>query len=51
MEATRKRYSRDVIQETFRKMLADKKSIHKYVKKYGTLSGFPDATVRFAKPL
>ncbi len=33
------------------KMIADKKAIQEYIRSHGTIAGFSDESVRFAKPL
>lgn len=35
----------------FRKMIADKRAVHSYIRKHGTLEGFEDGAIVFAKPL
>lgn len=39
------------VKDVFKKMLADKKSVQSYIRQHGTLNGFDDGTVIFAKPL
>ena len=39
------------VKNTFRKMMADKKAISDYIRKKGTIRGFKDDSIRFAKPL
>lgn len=39
------------IGKVFRKMLADKKAVQSYIREKGTLEGFQDETITFAKPL
>lgn len=39
------------IGDAFRKMVADKKSVQSYIRENGTLEGFGDETIIFAKPL
>ena len=35
----------------FKKMLSDKNKMRSYIQKHGTLNGFKDDTIIFAKPL
>ena len=35
----------------FKKMLSDKNRMRSYIQKHGTLNGFNDGTIIFAKPL
>lgn len=37
--------------QIFHKMVADKKAIQEYIRAHGTIAGFSDGSVRFAKPL
>lgn len=39
------------VKNTFRKMMADKKAISDYIREKGTIRGFKDDSIRFAKPL
>ena len=39
------------ITNVFRKMLEDKKAVQSYIRERGTLEGFEDETIIFAKPL
>lgn len=39
------------VKDVFKKMLADKKAVQSYIRQHGTLNGFDDGTVIFAKPL
>lgn len=39
------------IGKVFRKMIADKKAVQSYIREKGTLEGFQDETITFAKPL
>ena len=41
----------DQIRDMVRKMVADKKAISNYIREHGTLKGFNDPTITFAKPL
>ena len=35
----------------FKKMIADKRSVQSYIRIHGTLKGFKDESIVFAKPL
>ena len=37
--------------KVFRKIMEDKAAIKAYIREHGTLKGFNDATIQFAKPL
>ena len=39
------------IRNVFRKMFDDKKAVQSYIRENGTLEGFRDETIVFAKPL
>lgn len=39
------------IRDMVRKMIADKKAISNYIREHGTLEGFTDSTIKFAKPI
>jgi len=39
------------VKNIFKKMLADKRAVQSYIREHGTLNGFDDGTVVFAKPL
>ena len=39
------------VKSTFRKMMADKKAISDYIRERGTIRGFKDDSIQFAKPL
>lgn len=39
------------VKNIFKKMLADKRAVQSYIHEHGTLNGFDDGTVVFAKPL
>jgi hypothetical protein len=39
------------VKNIFKKMIADKRAVQAYIRKHGTLNGFDDGTVVFAKPL
>ncbi len=41
----------ECVKSTFKKMMADKKAISDYIHKQGTISGFKDESIQFAKPL
>ena len=43
--------SSDEMKNILKKMLYDKRSISSYIQKNGTLNGFKDDTIIFAKPL
>ena len=35
----------------FKKMIADKRAIQSYIREHGTLDGFKNESIKFAKPL
>ena len=39
------------VKNIFKKMLADKRAVQSYIREHGTLNGFDDGTIIFAKPL
>lgn len=39
------------IKNIFKKMIADKKAMQSYIREHGTLKGFANDTILFAKPL
>lgn len=39
------------VKNIFKKMLADKRAVQSYIREHGTLNGFDDGTIVFAKPL
>ena len=39
------------IGDAFRKMVTDKKTVQSYIRENGTIEGFRDETIIFAKPL
>lgn len=39
------------VKNTFKKMMADKKVISDYIREKGTIRGFKDGSIQFAKPL
>lgn len=39
------------IGDVFRKMVTDKKTVQSYIRENGTIEGFRDETIIFAKPL
>lgn len=41
---------KDVV-EVFKQMLADKKAVQTYISEHGTLKGFKNESILFAKPL
>ena len=43
--------SNEDIRNVFKKMLSDKRRISSYIQENGTLNGFKDDTIIFAKPL
>ena len=55
MESGKTYSSESIISENitnvFRKMLEDKKAVQSYIRERGTLEGFEDETIIFAKPL
>ena len=42
---------RENVKNIFRKMLADKRAVQAYIREHGTLNGFDNGTIVFAKPL
>ena len=42
---------REKVKNTFKKMLADKRAVQTYIREHGTLNGFDNGTIVFAKPL
>ena len=40
-----------MIARIFRKMQEDKKTIRAYIKEHGTLNGFSNDSIQFAKPI
>lgn len=41
----------ECVKASFKKMMSDKKAVSSYVRERGTLDGFKDSTIQFAKPL
>lgn len=41
----------DMVKESFKKMMSDKKAVSAYIREKGTLKGFNDGSIQFAKPL
>lgn len=39
------------VKNTFKKMMADKKAISDYIREKGTIRGFENDSIHFAKPL
>lgn len=39
------------VKNVFKKMIADKRAVQSYIREYGTLKGFKDDSIVFAKPL
>ena len=39
------------VKNIFKKMLADKRAVQSYIREHGTLNGFDDGTIIFAKLL
>lgn len=39
------------VKNIFKKMLADKRAVQTYIREQGTLNGFENGTIVFAKPL
>ena len=39
------------VKNIFKKMLADKRAMQTYIREHGTLNGFDNGTIVFAKPL
>lgn len=44
-------YSKEAIRQMTKKMMDDKKSIQEYIKKNGSINGFNNDSIVFAKPL
>lgn len=42
---------REDVKNIFKKMLADKRAVQTYIREHGTLNGFNNGTIVFAKPL
>ena len=42
---------RENVKNFFMKMLADKRAVQNYIREHGTLNGFDNGTIVFAKPL
>lgn len=42
---------RENVKNIFKKMLADKRAVQAYIREHGTLNGFDNGTIVFAKPL
>lgn len=42
---------KEKIYQVIQKMIRDKKTIHKYIKDNGSIEGFKDNSITFAKPL
>jgi hypothetical protein len=43
--------NKEIIRNVIKKMVSDKKSISDYIRKNGSLKGFSNAEIEFAKPL
>lgn len=41
----------DIVKASFKKMMSDKKAVSAYIREKGTLKGFNDGSIQFAKPL
>ena len=41
----------DIVKTSFKKMMSDKKAVSAYIRERGTLKGFNDGSIQFAKPL
>lgn len=39
------------VKNIFKKMVADKRAVQSYIQEHGTLKGFENGTIVFAKPL
>ena len=39
------------VKNIFKKMLTDKRAVQTYIREHGTLNGFENGTIVFAKPL
>lgn len=39
------------VKNLFRKMIADQRAVHSYIREHGTLKGFADDSIVFAKPI
>lgn len=48
---TKHAYPKEVIRTIVQKMVADKKNIQEYIKKNGSINGFSDESIIFAKPI
>lgn len=46
-----KRKDVESVKSTFKKMMADKKAISDYIREKGTIRGFENDSIKFAKPL
>ena len=42
---------RENVKNIFKKMIADKRAVQSYIREHGTLNGFKNETIVFAKPL
>ena len=42
---------RENVKDIFKKMIADKRAVQSYIREHGTLNGFKNETIVFAKPL
>lgn len=42
---------RENVKNIFKKMLKDKRAVQTYIREHGTLNGFDNGTIVFAKPL
>lgn len=42
---------RENVKNIFKKMLEDKRAVQTYIREHGTLNGFDNGTIVFAKPL
>lgn len=42
---------RENVKNIFKKMMADKRAVQSYIREHGTLNGFNNGTIVFAKPL
>ena len=42
---------RENVKNIFKKMLEDKRAVQTYIREHGTLNGFDNGTIIFAKPL
>lgn len=41
----------DIVKASFKKMMSDEKTVSAYIREKGTLKGFNDGSIQFAKPL